>query len=135
MTQAIEVDAPSASLAAEATRLVLDAERESGAWVRAQGFLVGDAFLVLRESTAFADEEPGSGQQLGDAERDLRIQLMRDGGLARDGDICVFLRDYLFSSPAAAASTILGRPANGWREWRDRRGNRPASALGLARTR
>ena len=129
MTREIQADALSGSLATEMTRWILDAERERGTWVRAQGFLVGDAFLVLRESGAFVDEESGVGPGLGSAERDLRTQLVSSGRLARDGNTYVFLRDCLFSSPAAAASAILGRSADGRREWRDPRGGRLADAL------
>ena len=130
MAQEIQADVPNGSLAVDVTRWILNAERDTGTWIRAQGFLVGDGFLVLRESGAFADEEPGSGPSLGSAERDLRAELVSDGHLVPDGNTYVFLHDCLFSSPAAAATAILGRPASGHREWCDRRGNRLAAALG-----
>ena len=129
MTQEIRAEIPNRPLATEVRRLVLDAERASGLWIRAQGFLMDDAFLVLRESGAFVDEESGSGPGLSSADRHLRAQLVDNGYLARDGGTYVFLRDCLFSSPAAAASAILGRSADGRREWRDTRGERLADAL------
>lgn len=33
-----------------------------------------------------------------------------------------FVEDYLFSSPSAAAATIMGRPVNGWTAWKDKNG-------------
>ena len=39
------------------------------------------------------------------------IQKRDDGGL-------VFTKNYKFSSPSAAAATIIGRPANGFTEWK-----------------
>lgn len=130
MAQEIQADVPDSPLAVDMTRWILNAERETGMWIRAQGFLVGDAFLVLRESGAFADEEPESGPSLGSAERDLRAGLVSNGHLVPDGNTYVFLHDCLFSSPAAAATAILGRSVSGHREWCDGRGNRLADALG-----
>jgi len=33
-----------------------------------------------------------------------------------------FPRDHLFRSPSSAASALLGRTANGWREWKNAQG-------------
>lgn len=51
------------------------------------------------------------------------MQRMRgsliDTGIARvDGDRIVFAKDHPFNSPSTAAIALLGRPANGWNEWK-----------------
>lgn len=42
--------------------------------------------------------------------------ILVEGGRIR------FERDYFFDSPSAAAVAVMGRPANGWIEWRDEQG-------------
>lgn len=32
------------------------------------------------------------------------------------------MQDFLCSSPSTAAAVVLGRPANGWIEWKDENG-------------
>ncbi|WP_255306983.1 DUF4357 domain-containing protein [Paraliobacillus sp. PM-2] len=34
----------------------------------------------------------------------------------------MFDSDYIFNSPSAADAAVLGRRANGWREWKDEEG-------------
>lgn len=52
----------------------------------------------------------------------LRQQLTDEGVLAEQNGVFAFQKDYLFSSPSAAAGVVLGRSANGWVEWKDRHG-------------
>lgn len=47
---------------------------------------------------------------------DLRDQLFRDGII--DEETMSFTKDYKFSSPSAAAAVIIGRNANGRRNWK-----------------
>lgn len=47
---------------------------------------------------------------------DLRDQLINDGVI--DSDSMTFTKDYRFSSPSAAAAVIIGRNANGRRNWK-----------------
>jgi len=47
---------------------------------------------------------------------DLRDQLIKDGVI--DKDDMKFTKDYRFSSPSAAAAVIIGRNANGRRNWK-----------------
>ena len=44
---------------------------------------------------------------------DLRQELVQNGVIANN----VFVADYLFDSVSAAAAVILGRSANGRKEW------------------
>jgi hypothetical protein len=48
----------------------------------------------------------------------LRNQLVTEGIMAAQDGMLVFTRDYLFSSPSRAACILMGRPANGWLEWK-----------------
>ena len=48
----------------------------------------------------------------------LRNALLADGTLEVEGDRATLTRDYLFSSPSAAAGVLMGRAANGKTEWR-----------------
>lgn len=38
------------------------------------------------------------------------------------GDTVVFEKDHLFGSPSMALIALLGRTANGWREWKNKDG-------------
>lgn len=51
-----------------------------------------------------------------------REKLKQSGILKREGNIYKFTSDYIFSSPSAAAATVLGRRANGWTEWKYKNG-------------
>ena len=39
-----------------------------------------------------------------------------------EGEVLVFTDDHLFSSPSSAASQVLARNANGWKEWKTKGG-------------
>lgn len=47
----------------------------------------------------------------------LHEELVRSGVLQERGDLCVFVADYAFTSPSAAAAVIAGRSANGATSW------------------
>lgn len=77
-----------------------------------------DGLVVFKGSATVADFAPtsNSGHLL------LRNKLIESNVLEKRGDVFVFLEDYLFSSPSAAASQIQGRNANGGIEWKDGEG-------------
>ena len=52
----------------------------------------------------------------------MHDELRKSGVLREDGKNCVFVQNYAFSSPSAAA-VVLGRPANGTLEWRQEQGS------------
>lgn len=94
--------------------------RAEGTDARAQ--LVDAGMLnVLSGSTARIRETEAF---LGWSEN-ARRQFLSDGTLKEKGDgiSYVFTKDYLFKSPSAAASTLTGRPINGWTAWKDDQGN------------
>jgi hypothetical protein len=49
---------------------------------------------------------------------ELRSDLVENGVLERTGDALIFAQDYVFKSPSAAAAVLLGRTANGRKEWK-----------------
>ena len=71
--------------------------------------LDGDKFVVLTGSRISNDVTDGFQQTY----LDLRNSLIADGTIA-DG---VFTKDYTFGSSSAAACVVLGRSANGRKEW------------------
>ena len=48
----------------------------------------------------------------------LRQELLDTGVLVEDGDGLVLTQDYVFSAPSLAAALLLGRTANGLKEWK-----------------
>ncbi len=56
--------------------------------------------------------------------KQMQRSLLSEGLLnQRDENTLVFTEDHLFSSPSAAATMVLGRSANGLREWKTKDGN------------
>jgi hypothetical protein len=85
---------------------------------QAEGEATPEGFLVYVGSTARAKEVPSATSFV----TSLRAQLIAEGVLAGEGRSLQFTRDYLFSSPSAAASAVLARNANGRTEWKDAQG-------------
>lgn len=76
-------------------------------------------FIVFKGSTARIREVKG----FADSSRSvLRNNLEQEGVLERQTDYLVFLKDYIFTSPSAAADTVAGGSVNGWTAWKDREG-------------
>jgi hypothetical protein len=77
------------------------------------GRYVEDGFVVLKGSRARVEVTPTAPQWLGAK----RQSLLEGGIVAKQNGQFIFNEDYLFDSPSAAAAMVLGRSANGWREW------------------
>ena len=90
--------------------------RRSGA--DARGELTDDGFVVFEGSRAVTSERASANAGL----INLRRQLLEDGVMSEVGDMYIFQRDYLFSSPSTAAAVTVGGSANGWVEWKDAKG-------------
>ena len=90
----------------------------SGPNAKAEGAVASEGFVVFSGSTARAVEVPSATSFV----TGLRAQLIAEGVIAGDGPSLRFTRDYLFSSPSAAASAVLARNANGRTEWKDAQG-------------
>ena len=105
------------------TRLTLDSSRQgTGTRVHAEGFDLGDVFLVLTGSQALIEEAPALVEERDAWIRELREALIEDGVLEQEGEVYVFQRDCAFSAPARATSAILARSASGHQEWEDESG-------------
>jgi hypothetical protein len=83
-----------------------------------QGQLVEDGFTVFAGSKARKDIVPSAEKWL----RARRQELLASGILAEDGPQIVFKQDHTFKTPTGAAVLLLGRPANGWKEWKSKFG-------------
>lgn len=101
-----------------------------GKGITASGFEASQGFVVRAGSLAVGDTVP-SMQQHVRSMYDLRLELIGNGVLARDGDGFRFSQDYAFSSPSTAAAVILGRSANGRVEWKDAQGRTLKELQGL----
>lgn len=82
----------------------------------AQGEMIDDGFVVLKNSIANKDETKTAGSWV----TGIRKKLVDDKILIPKGDTLTFTEDFVFGSPSAAAAAVLGRRANGWIEWKDK---------------
>lgn len=74
-------------------------------------------FIVFHGSTARIRETKSFEGTGGSG---LRKKLETEGVLMRfDDERFQFLKDYIFTSPSAAADTVAGRSLNGWTAWKD----------------
>jgi hypothetical protein len=60
---------------------------------------------------------------------ELRERLKENGILKEENGILLFLSDYIFNSPSAASSVVLGRHSNGWTEWKNKINNKTLDEL------
>ncbi|HQX58522.1 MAG: DUF4357 domain-containing protein [Rhodoferax sp.] len=84
----------------------------------ATGFDSAQGFVVLAGSQAAGN----TGVSLAPKLVAARQELLHRDVLAEAGNVLSFTQDYVFSSPSYAASMILGRSANGRRNWQDAQG-------------
>ena len=99
---------PAASSAAEAALYFCDRGGADG-----KGEYTSEGFVVLAGSNG-SIETP----DYADRVRKTREELLdSSAAVARDGRF-LFLEDHLFSSPSTAASVLVGKSSNGWRDWK-----------------
>jgi hypothetical protein len=84
--------------------------KDSGAdaWGRA----TDKGFLVLKGSIG---RNPAD---LGEAAKAFRAIMLGEGVLREEGDVIVFEKDHLFSTPSVAASALLAGLTNGYLQWK-----------------
>ncbi len=75
-----------------------------------------DEGLVVLEGSTISNDVSNS---LRNEVKILREKLLNDGVLDENN---TFKNDYIFKSPSAAASFILGSQVNGWNYWKDKNG-------------
>jgi hypothetical protein len=88
--------------------------------VEARGRPTENGFLVVKGSEAVLKERPSVKKYPYPAT--LRAQLLSEEILKTEPDKLVFVKDYEFTSPSAAASVVHGGHANGLKEWVDTNG-------------
>ena len=84
----------------------------------AEGEYTEDGLIVFAGSICNLEETKTAGPWI----TGMRDKLKESGILQREGNVYKFVSDYIFSSPTAAAVTVLGRNANGWTEWKYKNG-------------
>ncbi len=84
----------------------------------AEGEYQDDGFVVYKGSKANIELTPTASSSV----FNLRDNLIEAKVIIQEGDVFVFQDDHLFSSPSSAACQVLGRNANGWREWKTNEG-------------
>lgn len=87
----------------------------------ARGYESTQGFVVQSGSQAILEPSPSLKKHfphVAKTHQDLRAQ----GVLKRDEDHNIFTRDYVFNSPSAASSLILGHASNGRVDWKDIKG-------------
>lgn len=84
----------------------------------ASGELVEDGFVVREGSKSRIELTPSAPESV----KSNRQRLLDSGVIEERDGVYVYLQDYLFPSPSAAAQVVLGASANGWVEWKDKDG-------------
>lgn len=84
----------------------------------AKGNLTEEGFVVYKDSKARLEDVPS----LNYAIKEYKEALKRNNVLKESQGELVFDEDLLMSSPSNAAAVVLGRPANGWIEWKNKEG-------------
>lgn len=82
--------------------------------LKATGTQTEEGFIVFKGSQSNEEFKKASSQSLRNKWNELRNQKIVDNG--------IFLKDIIFSSSSTAAAMILGRNANGLREWKNKDG-------------
>lgn len=88
---------------------------ESG-MVKATGYQTNNGFVVIKSSQISEGVSPS----LSEGYRSLRSNLLEKNIISQEK--LVFVNDYEFSSPSAAAAVIVGYPINGRTCWKDAKG-------------
>ncbi len=79
-----------------------------------RGLYTPEGFVVLKGSVGRRDNVP----TFSPSNQRFRKRLLDGGVMKEEGSTVVFLKDHLFGSPSMAAIALLGRTANGWKEWK-----------------
>jgi hypothetical protein len=84
-----------------------------------RGLYTQEGFVVLKGSIGRKDNKQAL---TGHAYEQLRAELLESGVVQVQGDDIIFAKDHLFKKPSPAAVALMGRPANGWIEWKTKDG-------------
>ena len=83
-----------------------------------QGVQTSEGFVVFKDSKATLKTVNSFLENF----VNLRNRLIEEKILINKGEYFEFTEDYIFSSPSAAASIVMGRTANGFTEWKQKDG-------------
>ena len=86
----------------------------NGSGSNGRGIYNEEGFVVLKGSSGRLENAPSIGR----TGKKTRTRLVETGVARVEGDQIHFEKDYLFGSPSWAALAIMGRKANGWKEWK-----------------
>ena len=87
-----------------------------GRGCEAVGFYSSNGFTVLKGSVIAQDTVPSFSW------KEKRNVMLQEYAVIDNGKL-VLTSDKVFSSTSAAADFCIGRPSNGWTEWKDKDGN------------
>lgn len=85
-----------------------------GKGIEATGVYTDEGLVVFKGSQMVLETAPKMQTYV-----DLRNKLIQDNVVIKKETFYYFQSDYVFKSPSAASSAILGRPSNGWNDWKD----------------
>ncbi len=88
--------------------------------VKATGYQTDSGFVILKDSEAVLEERPSTQKYRYAA--NLRKTLLSESIVEEKENRLLFISDYEFSSPSAAAAVIHGGQANGLTAWKDSKG-------------
>lgn len=88
---------------------------------KATGFISDEGFVVKKDSVSSIDTVPSMEIRVKNYFV-LREKLIGEDILRKEESGYRFTKDFLFSSPSAAAAVVMGRGANGRIEWKDSKG-------------
>jgi hypothetical protein len=91
----------------------------SGSEADGKGMYTQEGFVVLKGSSGRVKNVPSMKKWSLDKSRQKLLDL---GIMLEEGGRLVFQKDHLFGSPSTAAIAVMGRPANGWSEWKNKKG-------------
>jgi len=86
--------------------------------VSATGKYTDEGFVIYKDSQSSLDVA----DDLSNKFKDLKKELVEKGVLVKSGDIYVFTKEQLFTSPSYASSMVLGYRSNGRHLWKNKEG-------------
>ncbi len=89
------------------------------AGIDGRGLYTPEGFVILKGSVGRRANVPSI---QGTSDERFRQKLVETGVMKEEGETVVFQKDHLFNSPSMALIALLGRTANGWKEWKDTAG-------------
>ena len=83
--------------------------------INGRGLYTPEGFVVLKGSVGRKANVPSF---VGTSDERFRNRLIDAGVMRAVDEVVVFEKDHLFGSPSMALIALLGRTANGWKEWK-----------------